>query len=189
MKNWTDRLPPDYLKVKKTWGVYWKLYKETGSMVRSPYFHLAVLLSFFLFPWLGCGYSKTTWADLALGIFPNLMGFTLGGYALLVGFSDKTFMRKICGPEEGKIASPYMELNAMFVHFILMQGLALLFAYLAKATEIVGGPLALLGAGISIYALLLALSATLTVMRFAEAYDKYNCQPEKVEEENEHTEA
>jgi hypothetical protein len=173
MERWTDRLPVGYQDVIKTWTTYWNLYKGTGSAFRSPYLHLAILLSFLLFPWLGCGYSQTTWSALALGIFPNLMGFTLGGYAILVAFGDRTFMRKLCGPDKDGRASPYMELNAMFVHFILMQGLAILLAYLSKATGVERGVFALLGSGISIYALLLALSATLTVMRFAESYDDF----------------
>jgi len=185
MNNSPAKWPPAYQAVKETWTVYWKLYRQTGSVFRSPYLHLAFVLGLFLFPWLGCGYSNTTWSELALGIFPNLMGFTLGGYAILVAFGDRTFMRNLCGPDEDGRASPYMELNAMFVHFILMQGFSILFAYISKATGIVTGPLALIGTTVSLYALLLAFSATLTVMRFAGAYDNFMCNQRKRENQKE----
>ena len=56
-KKLIDLLPPGYMDTKETWLVYWRLYKETGSIWSSPYLHIAALLSFILYPWLGCGYS------------------------------------------------------------------------------------------------------------------------------------
>jgi hypothetical protein len=166
-----DKLPVDYKNTRETWSGYWRLYKTTGSMLASPYFQVSAALSIVLYPWLGCGAPKTTWCDLSLGIFPNLMGFTLGGYAILVSFSDTDFLKKVCGPTKDGKQSPYLKLNALFVHFILMQGLAILSAYIGKAAGLERGIFALFGTWLGLYALLLAFSATLTVLGFAETYD------------------
>ena len=93
-------------------------------------------------------------------------------FHLVIRLSLKGFVGQT---KQGK-ASPYLKLNAMFVHFILMQGLAILLAYLGKAMGLEKGIFALLGAGVGLYAIMLAFSATLTGPHFAQSYDIYVAQ-------------
>lgn len=72
-----------------------------------------------------------------MSILPSLLGFTLGGYALLVGFLGEHLRKAIAGPSEqpdgSHKESPFIEVNATFVHFVLVQVVALIFAHVAKA--------------------------------------------------------
>lgn len=59
------------------------------------------------------------------------MGFTLGAMAIVLAFpSSKLFS---LFSENGRPDSYYLDLASKFVHFILVQALAIIFALLAKA--------------------------------------------------------
>ena len=62
------------------------------------------------------------WHELAIGIIPNILGFTLGGYAILLAFGNEKFMFLISGEFADKKPSPFLVLNGAFVHFIVIQG-------------------------------------------------------------------
>jgi hypothetical protein len=127
---------------------------------------------------------------------PNIIGFSLGGYAIWLGLGDANFRELLSGAEvEGEI-SPYLKVNATFVHFIILQVLALLAALIAAALYFEPDPngwILLLIRGLRIdetkflpvvqiggwfvgywvflYALLTAVAATLNVFRVAWWYD------------------
>lgn len=70
---------------------------------------------------------------LSLSILPNIIGFTIGGYAILVSFGDEDFKKKIAGKVDGEGGdSPYMHVNATLVHTIIVQAFALLAAITFK---------------------------------------------------------
>ncbi|HDV1994505.1 TPA: hypothetical protein RHX29_004600, partial [Escherichia coli] len=68
---------------------------------------------------------------------PNLLGFSLGGFAMWIAIGDEAFKKIITGDEEsenGEVEySPYMSVNATFVHFILLQLLTIITALVTKA--------------------------------------------------------
>jgi hypothetical protein len=94
--------------------VAWRL---EGS-VCSPYTRLAAILLVLTshFWW------TQDWWELPISILPNLIGFSLGGYAILLAFGDEKF-RKLLVPERKATPSPgaptlYMTVSAIFLHFI-----------------------------------------------------------------------
>lgn len=108
---------------------YWSAYGGWKALRSSKYLWTAVVCSAFTAPiWL-----KEPWWDTPLAVLPNLLGFTLGGYALLVSFGDEKFKAFLIEAEVKEKTSAFMTVSAAFIHFILVQASALLVAILARA--------------------------------------------------------
>ena len=73
--------------------------------------------------WLSPG-----WWNLPITVLPNLVGFTLGGYAILVAFGDDKFRALLASKEHNQNNSPFVVMSATFMHFILTQVLSLVTA-------------------------------------------------------------
>lgn len=166
-------------------AVYWRSYGGFKALFSSPYLRAAFILSLMLYP----QWSQPNWWDLVLSIMPNLLGFSLGGFAMWIAIGDDDFRKLISGEVGDNEPSPYMEVNAAFVHFVILQMLALFCALFAKAYYFPLPPdhfiLALLGDNfyilclignflgymIFIYALLSAVAATLALLHVTSWYD------------------
>lgn len=162
---------------------------------RSPYTWTAALL---MLPtahyWL-----TAPWWETSLSILPNVIGFSLGGYAILLAFGDEGF-RRLLVPAEDPSHPPdqptrYMRVSAIFLHFILVQLWALMLAVVARSTDFVlpmrlrpssiepeaidivlaGGSclLGFVGFFAFLYALGLAAAAALSVFGLSEAFEVY----------------
>lgn len=71
-------------------------------------------------------------------MLPNIVGFTIGGYAILVSFGDEEFKRKIAGKTDDDDGdSPYMHVNATLVHTIIVQATALLTSIVFKGLSFI----------------------------------------------------
>lgn len=98
------------------------------AIYESRYFHLAVIL---LFPTYSL-WSKPNWWDTVLAILPNLLGFTIGAFALILAFGDEKFKNILAKEaEEGK-GSPIHQMSATFFIFIAVQTISLLGALACK---------------------------------------------------------
>lgn len=78
---------------------------------------------------------KTSAADVAVGVLPNLLGFTVGAMAIVLAFSSAEIFISLA--EEGEPQSFFMKLTANLVHFIGVQVTALLTGIVAKLTDLV----------------------------------------------------
>jgi hypothetical protein len=78
---------------------------------------------------------EASWWDLPIAILPNLIGFTLGGYAILLAFGDKEFLAALVAPVDDapQIKSPFLEISATFMHYLLVEISSLLLAVIAKS--------------------------------------------------------
>jgi hypothetical protein len=164
---------------------YWTCYGGWKALFTSTYFWLSIIISAALYP----AWTNPGWWDTVLSIMPNLLGFSLGGYAMWMSIGDDKFKKMISGPEADGSPSPYMEVNATFVHFIILQILSLLCALFAKTyyfklptnhpiLEFFGenfGVAVACGYYISylvfIYAILSAVAATFALLRISSWYD------------------
>jgi hypothetical protein len=110
-------------------GRFWRAYGGWPAIFQSRYLYAAVLLT----PFCWGSWSSPLWWDTVISVLPNLLGFTLGGFAIFVGFGDERFKASLAEPEgDADTPTVYRELCATFVHFILVQVLALLVAILSK---------------------------------------------------------
>lgn len=119
--------------LRATLSLYWRAYGGWKAVVGSPFCWLSIaLMALTCRFWL---YQE--WWDQVLSVMPNMLGFTLGGFAVFLGFGDEKFKNIISGqdPDHPAAPSPYMEISATFLHFVLVQLIALLLAVGAKATD------------------------------------------------------
>ena len=111
---------------------YWKSYGGAGAVISSPYFVFALFVS------VACAglWTGENWWDLPVSVLPNLIGFTLAGYAILLAFGDRRFLQILANAQEAGddgSRSGFMQVSATFMHFLLVQILALLLAIFAKS--------------------------------------------------------
>ncbi|NUZ06724.1 hypothetical protein HQN59_13225 [Schlegelella sp. ID0723] len=186
-----------YRDVRENFAVYWHAYGGVRALVRSPYLHLALVLTAFAYPY----WSAPLWWDTVISVLPNLLGFTLGGFAMFMGFGDEQFKRTLVATDPDAPDEPtlFVVVCGAFVHFIVMQCAALLAALLAKAwwvyvpwpepiaralpwLNLLGG---CVGFGLFLYALTSTLAATMHVFRMATVYDKVQRMRQQLEEAQE----
>lgn len=107
------------------------------------------------------------WAETALNIIPSLMGFTLGGMAILLAFSNENFLKAI--QEDGKPRSLFMQGVSAFFHFILIQTLAITLALIAKSAA--NDVISAIGFFLLTYGLLSALSVAGLLLQISRVFN------------------
>lgn len=169
--------------VTEIYQQYWRAYGGRKALLRSSYLHGALLMLALTGPfWIG-----QDWWEQVISVIPSLLGFTLGGFAMFLGFGDEKFRALLAEPDEDDPEAPslFVGLCATFVHFILIQCLALGVAVLAKAWsfyfpwiapfDIVVRCLSFVGSavgyGLFLYAIASMLAATMYVFRVATWYE------------------
>ncbi len=177
-----------YCNVAQIFSRYWRAYGGLSSLLRSPYFHLSIFLSLLT----GHIWNNEAWWEQVISTLPNLLGFTLAGFSMFIGFGDERFRSMLADPDEGEVEQRdqptiYLALCSTFVHFIVVQIVALLYAIVAKALwfhvpclDSVREYLQILrffawgfGYLLFLYALTSALAATMHVFRIASMYEQF----------------
>ena len=165
-------IPKIYKGVFDIFGIYWQAYGGWQALFRSFYLHVAVLCSAICYPiWMNK--IDTNWYEVPISIIPNLLGFTLGGYAILLAFGSEKFIKMIAGPEPDGSASPYMEINAAFIHFLIVQSLSLLVGIIGMVWELKDFVSGFLGFTLFLYVLTTLVAACMAVFRVAGWFDKH----------------
>jgi hypothetical protein len=176
-----------YLGVRKQLLRYWKTYGGWSALIASPYLHAALLITV-----LCVGFwSKQDWTGQAQSVLPNLLGFTLGGFAVFLSFGSDNFRSLIAGADGGVSkgkTSPYLNMSASFLHFVLVQGIALIWCIVGSAMFTFNhGQSGWIGASIDalifignglgyllfIYAIFAGIAAALAIFRAARWYDEF----------------
>lgn len=168
---------------------YWRAYGGIKALVTSIYLYVALVLTIVTYP----TWSTIGWWQHVLSVMPSVLGFSLGGYAIWMAIGDEHFRAMMSGEGENGGTSPFMAVNAAFVHFILMQILAILIALVASAYNFpfnTNGCFAhlldrlglsvhsvkLVASGVGylvfLYALMTAVAATLAILRVSSWYDQ-----------------
>ena len=148
-------------------GQYWAAYGGSSAFFCSPYLWVAFIIAIYI-----AKFSKNdwTWSSAAVSVLPNMLGFTLGGYAVMLAFGDRRFQNAVRGPNEDGTASPYLFMSASLLHFILFQILGLIVAILCQAID-VNCFVSFIGCWIFIYSILLAIAASFSIFFFSRMYD------------------
>lgn len=149
---------------------YWTIYGGGLALLKSPYLHLALVLT---------GICILFWAknnhleyaakasDIAISAIPNLLGFTVGALAIVLAFSSAQIFKTLA--EEGEPQSFFMKLTANLVHFILAQVLALVSGIVAKIIN--SRVLDVVTLALLLYAVLVTLATALQLFQTAIIYN------------------
>ncbi|WP_370682237.1 hypothetical protein [Comamonas sp. GB3 AK4-5] len=127
-----------YKGMSRIFSKYWCAYGGFSALIKSPYLHLALILLVFTYKiW-----SNANWWDISISVLPNLLGFTLGGFAVFLAFGDDKFREMLIDNSDdddddedsnSSGSSLYVELCSTFVHFIVIQIFAFFFALISKS--------------------------------------------------------
>lgn len=146
---------------------YWIAYGGFKAIGQSPYFRISLLIAFlFIF-----GNTKN-WFDIPLAVLPNILGFSVGSYAILLALGNSDFWKLLTKKDDNEV-TPYMEINATFVHFIIMQLIAIMMALFSKLFCLDGFTFTFIGLFFFIYALLSTLAAVLAILTLSSWYQDY----------------
>lgn len=175
-----------YLHISSRLALYWSVYGGWRSLVLSPYFHLAIVFTVLSSNWQ----ESLAWADDSLQILPSLLGFSLGGFAIFLAFSDHDFIQLLTdnnGPKT-KTHSAYLKICALFVHFILVQVVAIGIAVHAQSFNIeienqwYKVLYSCIGYFLMSYAIFTTLATTLALFNLAILYNKFKSKQRKPQE-------
>jgi len=163
-------------EIKKQWrsftkelSIYWKAYGGTQKLIRSPYLLLSVPITIVIH---AASSENWLWYTTALSVIPNIIGFTLGGYSIMLAVGDSRFRNDI-SRNGGCTHSPFITISASIAHFILLQIITLLLAIIYCSIGITGGFLNFLGLAVFIYSILLCVSATLTIFFLSRMFNMH----------------
>src|SRR5690554_7741499 len=82
-----------YVGVRKLFARYWIAYGGFKSIVGSPYMHASLFITL-----ISSGiWLKYDWVEIPISVLPNIIGFSLGGYAIWLALGDDKFRASISG--------------------------------------------------------------------------------------------
>ena len=139
------------------------------SLLRSTYF-LGSLAGTCLLPrlWQMTGPDgKPLWAGITIDVVPSLLGFALGGMAIMLAFSSGRFLEAI--RQKGKDKSYLRKMMASFFHFCLVLTAALLLAFVSNFYA--NDALSFAGVFASIYGLVLVLATASRIWHTARIFN------------------
>lgn len=164
---------------------YFRAYGGLNALVQSRYFILAAVTSVMCWRY----FTSPKWWDIVLSIVPGLVGFSMAGVAIFVSLGSDSLRAVIAGKKKGESdESPFMSFMAMFTHFIVVQLLALIAAFLSKAmfegrpiqiavlVELVNefkNPFWVFGGFCFLYAMFLCVALAVEIYRLASMIDDY----------------
>lgn len=163
---------------------YWSSYGGTKALLGSPYLHVSVvLLAITSHYWI-----FGDWWEQPLVIIPSLLGFSLGGLALFVGFSEKEFQSLLATTKKDEKISMLLGVCSKYIHFIVVQILSLFSAIVMKsldfsynwppglAAAVSGGYIFFGGIGylVFLYAISSMLAAAMSLFRVISWYQAYH---------------
>lgn len=164
---------------------YFDTYGGLNALVKSKYFWFAVAITIL------CSRYFTTpgWWELAITVIPGLVGFSIAGVAIFVSLGSDSLRAVIAGKDPNDPSpSPFMAFMAMFTHFVVIQLIALLCAFVAQAlydarpiasnpleglASELRGPFWLVGGLLFCYALSLCTALAIEIYRLAKMIDEF----------------
>lgn len=119
----------------KVFRLYWRLYGRLPALLKSPYVYLAIVLTYFCTPlWMipSAG-AQRAWPQIAVDIIPSMLGFSMGGMAIVLAFSSTQTFKVLT--EGGADDSAFLQMIGNFFHFILVQTIAIIMALLGNGYQ------------------------------------------------------
>lgn len=117
------------VSAKKAFATYVAEYGGWQALCSSPFFHAAILISVILFPTWGDRWAAAT----ALSVVPAMLGFSIAAFTFSLGIGTDRFKLmmglRLGNPERSIVGT----ISTAFVHFVLVQTVALVVGILCNA--------------------------------------------------------
>lgn len=114
-----------YVGLWKALRRYYSAYGGVRSIITSPIFALALLITCLSYN----SWKTAAWVTQAQAILPNMLGFSLGTYSILLTLLNERMREAMTSAMSAKGISALSSVNATFLHFILVQILAILWSF------------------------------------------------------------
>ena len=161
----------------------WRNTRGVRGICYGPEFWLAAVAWLLASPyWL-----MHPWWDQVINVLPTILGFTVSGFAIFLGFGSDEFKRFLVRGDKLD-DNAYISVGAAFIVFVTVQLIAMLFALVVKGYQfqtpeflmpyrawieignyVAGG----FGYFLFLYSLVLALRASLRIFRLSRWYSRY----------------
>lgn len=152
---------------------YWKVYGGFSSVLSSVYAWIAFSITMVSKElWLPSQNQEPAWVSLSLSVAPSLLGFALGGMAIMLAFSGGLFLNAI--RQGGREDSFFMKMIASFFHFGLTLIAAMILAFICKLKWIpdgLFGVLSAVGFFLTLYGILLVAATAAGIWHIARIYN------------------
>lgn len=149
----------------------YKAYGGRKNFLHSPYLQIACILALLVTSFGYLCQEDWKWYEMPLSALPDIVGFSLAAYAIVLTFGSVKFQDAIRGSEEKNKFSPYIKLSAGLAHFVLAQIIALIFAAVGEAADASFFLIAFIGTWLFLYSLCLGVASTLSVFFLSRMYD------------------
>jgi uncharacterized membrane protein len=148
---------------------YFSVYGGVRAVVTSPFFILAVIVTVLSHRvWMQTQDGLRVWVDLPISSLPSILGFTIGAFSILIAVGLYNDLTAIFRRDEEK--SYFVRLASNFVHFSVVQVIALIFSIIARSFSSEGflaHAFSAIGFLAFIYAILLIASMSLFIYSVA----------------------
>ncbi|WP_419786879.1 hypothetical protein [Pseudodesulfovibrio sp.] len=148
--------------------IYWEAYGGWSALFRSGFFWASLCVALVCTAFMT---EKFSWHELAISILPDLLGFSLGGYVIMVGFGDVEFLEALRGRTSSSPSS-YMKMNAAFVHFLVVQTTTLLLAIMSSSLGLSDIVSTFIGMFLLFYTIGTLFAAIFNVLTVSNWYDQ-----------------
>jgi hypothetical protein len=151
-----------------TYRIYWNLYGGSPAIAKSPYVYASIIITIILLPATIEGDSGFIWSSLAFEIIPSMLGFSMGGMAIVIAFSQSQSFSAMT--QDGRDDSLYMKIIANFFHFIFIQTITILIAFFDTAYSIPF--ISVIGSFFLVYGVLVALATAGMLLNTARIFNR-----------------
>jgi hypothetical protein len=77
-------------------------------------------------------------SDTVISIFPNLLGFNLGGYVFVLGFGSVELLKRMTENKKNTKRSIFQKISGIFAFSLMMQATCLLLAFIIAFSSKIG---------------------------------------------------
>jgi hypothetical protein len=152
---------------------YWRVYGGLASFFSSIYVWIAFSITIVSKEiWLPVKYEDPAWISLVFSVAPSLLGFALGGMAIMLAFSGGLFLNAI--REGGRHDSFFMKMIASFFHFVLTLTTAIIVGFFCKLNWLpvpLLSVLSAIGYFLTLYGILLVAQTAASIWYIARIYN------------------
>jgi hypothetical protein len=165
-------------KIKGEFKPFWTDLKDYASyfgpvesVFLSPYFIFSVLMTFIVFIFAD---EYVSWQAYAIDIVPDMLGFSIAGYAILISFGDDKFRKFLAKTKpNGSKHSLLLLLNGTFLHFIIIQVVSLFVAVIFKMLTVKSWVLNYAGCTVFLYAASFCIAVAFEIKTIGKWYQSY----------------